>query len=136
MVQSLTKSIGARAILSAALVLAIGCTDNLIGPANQLEVTNVTDSFQWQVTALDNVTQTLSYTWMMTGTVANVNQSAGPSGGTATLRILDNAGVEVYARSLADNGTFDTATGTAGSWTITVTLNDVSGAINFRAQRP
>jgi len=55
----------------------MGCGDaaNLIGPANQLEVTNQADTFQWQVTALDNVTQTVTYTWSMTGTVGFGEQS-------------------------------------------------------------
>ena len=136
MFDTAAKSLGARIIMSVALVLAIGCTDNLIGPDNQLEVSNETDTFQWQVTALDKVTQTLTYTWAMTGTVANVNQSASSSSGSATLRIVDGAGVEVYSRSLAANGTFNTTAGTAGNWTITVTLSDVSGALNFRVEKP
>lgn len=120
----------------AALALATGCGENMIGPDNELEVANETDTFQWQVTALDKVTQTLTYTWAMTGTVANVNQSANPSSGNVTLRILDGAGDEVYSRSLATNGTFETSAGTAGNWTIIVTLSDVSGAVNFRVEKP
>lgn len=122
--------------LLATLLVVAGCSDNVIGPENELEVANQVDTFEWQVTALDDVTQTLSYTWAMTGTVANVNQSAGPSGGTATVRILDDAGIEVYSRSLRDNGTFQTSTGTAGNWTIVVALDDVSGAVNFRVEKP
>ena len=133
---SLARSATARALLSATTLLVIGCSDNVIGPENELEFTNETDTFQWQVTALDGVTQTLTYTWPMTGTVADVNQSASPSGGSATLRIQDDAGVEVYSRSLAENGTFQTTQGSAGNWTITVTLQGVSGAVNFRVQRP
>lgn len=125
-----------RIILAAALLFLNGCADNLIGPDNQLEVANQTDTFEWQVTALDDVTQTLTYAWAMTGTVANVNQSSGPAGGSATLRILDVAGAEVYARSLAENGTFQTSTGAAGNWTIVVTLSGVSGAVNFRVEKP
>lgn len=133
---TLASSATARALLSATMLLVIGCSDNAIGPENELEVANETDTFQWQVTALDKVTQTLTYTWAMTGTVADVNQSANPSGGTATLRIRDSAGVEVFFRSLADNGTFQTSSGTAGNWTVTVTLDGVSGAVNFRVQKP
>lgn len=133
---ALASSPTMRVLLSATMLMVSGCTDNVIGPENELEVTNETDTFQWQVTALDEVTQTLTYTWSMTGTVANVNQSANPSGGTATLRIRDSAGVEVYSRSLAENGTFQTTSGTTGNWTITVTLDGVSGAVNFRVQKP
>lgn len=132
----LARSITTRVLLSATMLLVVGCSDNVIGPENELEVTNATDTFQWQVTALDQVTQTLTYTWSMTGTVADVNQSANPSGGTATLRIQDDAGVEVYSRSLAENGTFQTTAGSAGNWTITVVLDGVTGAVNFRVQKP
>lgn len=133
---STRTSIGRRSVLSAAAFLLIGCAGNVIGPENELEVANQVDTFEWQVTALDGVTQTLTYTWAMTGTVADVNQSAAPSRGTATLRILDDAGTEVHSRSLADNGTFQTSAGAAGNWTITVTLSDVSGAVNFRVEAP
>lgn len=134
---SLLGSNAARTFLAAALLFtAGGCGDNLIGPENQLEVNNEVDTFQWQVTALDKVTQRLSYTWTMTGTVANVDQSAGGAEGSARLRIEDAAGTEVYSRSLREDGTFATSTGTAGDWRITVTLENASGAINFRLQKP
>jgi hypothetical protein len=88
------------------------------------------------VTALSNVTQTLNYTWANSGTVANVNQSGSVGGGSAQLRVKDASGVQVYARSLAENGTFQTTAGTAGNWTVTVTLSEVNGTLNFRLQKP
>ncbi len=128
------------AALTVVAVLALGASGcggtNVIGPANQLEVTNVTDSFEWQVTALDNVSQTLTYAWENTGTVANVNQSSTLSSGTASLRVTDAGGAEVYSRSLAENGTFVTSTGATGTWNVTVTLSDVTGTLNFRLEKP
>ncbi|MHB1193988.1 MAG: hypothetical protein ACYC6F_13180 [Longimicrobiales bacterium] len=118
------------------LVAACGEGANTIGPENQLEVSNAANTFQWQVTALSNVTQTLNYTWANSGTVANVNQSASVGGGSAQLRVTDASGVQVYARSLAENGTFQTTAGTAGNWTVTVTLSEVNGTLNFRLQKP
>ncbi|MDP2858923.1 MAG: hypothetical protein Q8P50_13230 [Bacillota bacterium] len=109
---------------------------NLIGPENQLEVNNTTDTFQWQVSALSGVTQTLTYTWVNNGTIANVNQSSSPSSGSADLRILDAGGAQVYSRGLEGNGTFQTGAGTAGRWTVTVTLIKVNGTLNFRLQKP
>lgn len=126
------------AAIAALLALAIaGCSGtNVIGPENQLEVTNVADNFQWQVTALDKVTQTLTYGWTMTGTTANVNQASVLSGGTALLTVTDADGTEVYSSSLTQNGTFTTTAGTAGAWTITVTLEKATGTLNFRVQKP
>ena len=119
------------------LLVSTACSgDNALGPANQLEVTNVTDNFQLQATSLENVSQTLSYTWNNTGTMANIDQSGVLSSGSATLTIRDGAGVQMYAVSLGETGTFATDEGTAGSWSIRVQLSGASGALNFRAQKP
>jgi len=120
----------------ALLVGACSESTNVIGPGNQLEITNTTDNFQWQVTALSSVTQTLTYTWANTGTTANVNQSSSLGGGSASIRVVDGSGTEVYAKSLATNGTFQTGAGTAGDWKVTVTLDKATGTLNFRLQKP
>ena len=121
------------------LALFVGaCTTsgNVIGPENQLEVNNTPDTFQWQVSALSAVTQTLTYTWVNSGPTANVNQSSSLGGGRADLRITDAGGTEVYSRGLESNGTFQTGTGIAGNWTVTVALSEATGTLNFRLQKP
>jgi hypothetical protein len=105
---------------------------NLIGPGNQLEVANDADRFEWQVTGLENVTQTLAYTWQNTSTSASVNLSSNITSGTATLSVTDANDNEMFSGSLAQNGTFPTSTGTAGNWAITVELVGVDGTLNFR----
>lgn len=107
-----------------------------LGPDNQLQVTNATDSFQWQASAMDNVSQTLNYTWQNTGTMANIDQSGSLTAGSAILTVSDAAGTEVYTRSMGETGSFQTASGTSGMWTIEVTLSGVNGMLNFRAQKP
>jgi hypothetical protein len=82
-----------------------------------------------------NYTNTLQYTWRNTGTVADVNQATTVTAGTITLTVRDAEGTEVYSRSLAENGTFVTASGTAGDWTIRVAFNVASGTLNFRVQK-
>ena len=127
----------ARVAGIAALLIATACSsERVIGPGNQLEVVNQPGTFEWQVTALDAVSQTLTYTWANPGTVANVNQASSLGGGSADVRIRDAAGAEVYARSLAENGTFQTSAGASGSWTVVVTLDRASGALNFRLDTP
>lgn len=118
---------------AAALLLVAACEDSLA--PFEPEIGNATDSFQFQVTALTDVSTTREYEWQHTGTIANVNQSTQLSGGTARLVIRDAAGTEVYRRSLTDNGTFQTSTGAAGRWRIRVELSQASGAVNFRVQR-
>ena len=126
-----------RTLAVLALGAASACSEaNVIGPSNQLQVANQPGTFEWQVTALDQVTQTLTYTWENPGTVANVDQSTSLGSGSATLEVRDDAGTVVYGRSLADNGTYQTSAGAAGSWTVTVTMDGASGALNFRLYTP
>jgi len=118
--------------------LALGACDGgtALGPENQLEVTNQADTFAAQATALDRVSQTLTYAWSMSGPVADVNQSGVVTGGAGTLTILDDDGTEVYSRALAQTGTFQTGAGTPGAWTVRIILNGLSGALNVRVQKP
>lgn len=124
-------------ILVLAAIAFAGCSDaNVIGPTNQLEVANNPGTFEWQVSALDQVTQTLTYSWSNTGTEADVNQASSIGDGEASVRITDASGAEVYSRSLSQNGTFPTLTGTTGTWRITVTLDGATGTLNFRVESP
>ena len=126
-----------HAVLAAGAVALLACGDaaNTIGPGNQLQVTNAADDFQWQVSNLDGVDQTLRYTWSNTGDSASVNQATALTGGTATITIRDAGGAQVYTRSLTDNGTYPTITGATGAWQITVRLSNAKGTINFRVQK-
>jgi hypothetical protein len=126
----------AASLLSSALTLGCGSDVNPIGPSNQPQITNATDSFQFQASNLVRVTQTLTYTWANTGTQANVDQSGVITDGTATLIVRDAAGNQVYNRSLRDTGSFTSTSGTSGSWQIEVRLTDVTGTVNFRVQKP
>lgn len=130
------SSVRAIAVVPLLWVVAACGGANMIGPTNALEVGNTTDTFQWQVSALENVTQTLSYSWHTTGITANVNQATELVSGTAVVRVTDGNGTQVYNRSLAENGTFETDVGVPGMWLIVVELTDVDGTLNFRVQTP
>lgn len=132
----IVKQMRRAAALCASALLFSACASNMLGPENQLELVNESGTFAWQATALESVTQALSYTWSNPSTQANVNQSSSLSSGSASVRITDATGTEVYNRSLTQNGTQQTSSGQSGSWTITVTINGASGAINFRAETP
>jgi hypothetical protein len=56
--------------------------------------------------------------------------------GDATLFIADGAGAQVYQRSLAENGTFTTAAGTAGTWTVRLKFAEASGNATFHITKP
>ena len=120
----------------AGLGLLAGCGNDATAPRFQPEVTNLANSFGFQVTGLDGVTDNVEYTWRNDGTVANVNQSPSGLSGTVSLIILDAAGTQVYSRSLTDNGTFVTTAGTAGNWKVRVQFSAARGSVNFTLQRP
>jgi hypothetical protein len=42
----------------------------------------------------------------------------------------------VYQRSLAENGTFTTAAGTPGAWTVRLKFAEASGDATFHITRP
>ena len=111
------------------------CGDDPLAPFEP-EVANLTDSFQLQATDVTGVTATVQYSWQNTGTMANVNQASVKNAGTAVLTISDAGGTQVYSQDLAANGTFQTTAGTTGGWTVRVVLNDFSGTLNFRAEKP
>ena len=123
-------------LLTGVVLAACGDNANLIGPSNQPQITNATDNFQYQASNLVDVSQVLTYTWANTGTSANVDQSGVVGSGTAVLILKDANGVERYNKSLRETGSFTSATGAAGNWTIEVRLTDVSGTLNFRVQKP
>lgn len=123
--------------LSAVLITTVAaCGDsNVIGPENELEVTSAQDNFQLQVSALDEVSQTLDYSWQNTGTQATIDISQAITSGTALLTITDAAGTVVYQEDIADDSDGQTTVGVAGAWSIRVVLDGVNGTFNFRAQR-
>lgn len=120
------------------LALLAGCSKkntNPFGPF-QPQVTNMPDDFQFQATAVENVTATEQYVWQNTGTSANVNQACAITSGSATLTIFDADTVQVYSQSLTANGTYATSVGTTGNWLIRVQVTNCYGTLNFRAQKP
>jgi len=117
------------------LLFAVGGCGNDSSPGKDLQVTNQADSFQFQVTDTKNYDHTYTYTWANSGTAATINQSSAITGGDATLLLKDNAGTTVYSKSLKQNGTFTSTVGVAGNWSIQVLASNVSGTLNFRAQK-
>lgn len=124
-------------LLSAVLFLSAGCGDsaNLIGPGHQLEVTNAIDQFQFQLTALDGVTDSRRYDWQNTGTRATIDVSQAITGGSAILIIRDANGVVMYEADLAEGGDSTTPEGVPGMWEIEVILTGTTGTFNFRVQK-
>ena len=125
----------ARWWLAAACLALAACSDPVTAPGRDPEIINATDNFQYQISDIRGYSGTQVYTWQHSGTTAKVNQSAAISSGTATLVIRDANGTQVYSRSLADNGTFVSAAGAPGTWTVSVTYTSVDATVNFRVDK-
>lgn len=123
------------AALLVLLIPACGGGNSALNPRFQPEVNNAVDNFQFQSTGVQNVTETLNYTWQNTGTRANVNQACAITSGSAFLHIADAQGANLYSGDLRANGTFTTVAGQTGDWRIQVVLDRVSGTLNFRVQK-
>lgn len=119
----------------AAVALLPACNGTPTSPGVNPEIVNLPDTFAYQVSSIQNFSGTSTYQWQNSGTSANVNLSAEQSGGGALLVVIDANGTEVFSHSLGDNGTFVTATGVAGTWTIRVVYDSFTGTVNFRSEK-
>jgi hypothetical protein len=121
----------------AVLVLGTACDQRVTTPLLfDPQVTVLPNEFTLQATQLDKVTDERVYTWQSDGTAATVSQLPSGLTGVASLFVLDGAGNQVYQHALTDTGTFTTSTGTAGSWSVRVHLEDATGAFSFQLKKP
>jgi hypothetical protein len=129
-----TASRSIRAVALAALALVVACGDGPTAPGIQPQITNLTDAFSYQVSAIQSFTGTYTYTWQNTGTVAKITHASDAGAtGTATLTVKDAAGTQVYSGELVSSGQPLTApAGVAGAWTVKVVYSNYSNTqVNF-----
>ena len=129
-----TSSRSIRAVALAALVMVAACGDGPTAPGIQPQIVNITDSFSYQVSAIQGFTGTYTYTWQNTGTLARITHSSDAGAtGTATVVVRDAAGTQVYSGALVSSGQpMSTPAGVAGAWTINVAYTDYSNTqVNF-----
>jgi hypothetical protein len=124
-----------RTSAAALLVLLLGCSDTPTSPGIEPEIVNAVDSFEYQVSDIQNYSGMASYTWQNTGTAANVDLSSVVTSGSGTLFLVDPQGRVLFERPLATDGSFATEAGNSGEWSIRVLFDSFSGTINFRAQK-
>ena len=126
-----TLSLGFLLIL---LILCGGCNNNSLAPFEP-EIGNNQDSFQFQATHVSNVSTTYVFSWNNSGTRATINHSTTTTKGATLLAIKDATGTTVYSKALVPSLNEPTAVGVAGSWSISLTLTNFSGTLNFRAEK-
>jgi hypothetical protein len=125
----------AIALVASLALSGCGSSKSPTAPGIQPQIVNSPDDFSYQVSSVSNYSGSAPYSWQNTGISANINQSTTVTSGNMTLVITDAAGTQVYSRPLSDNGTFVTADGVAGTWTIRITYTGAGGTVNFRAQK-
>jgi len=136
----MSETKGARFLWTFAVtgtLLVAGCEDSStgIGPENQLEVTNAVDQFQFQLTALEDVSDSRRYDWENTGTQATIDISEAITGGSAILTLRDAGGTVMYETDIAEDMDGTTPVGVSGTWRIEVVLARTTGTFNFRVQK-
>jgi len=125
-----------RVAAVAAIALLAACDTALpTKPSVQPQVINLRNDFAFQAASLVDVSGDLVYDFVNDGTAATVDQSPTLLTGEATLFVLDGSGVQVYQRSLTENGSFATTAGTPGTWTVRVHFANADGGIGFRVQK-
>ena len=134
-----TRSTVAAALCLLAMTISMGCGGSTPPPAPlanfQPEIVNNADNFQFQATAVENVSTVVQYSWSNSGSQASINHSSAVDSGTAVVQLFDDNMVEVYNSALLASGTPATSAGTSGNWRIRVTLTNVYGTLHFRAQK-
>jgi len=129
------KSALRLATLVTVVAIAAACQDSIIkylGPENGEIATVLTDSLRYQATDLDNVTDTRTWNWVMTGSVAAVHHHSFVHHGQGRLTILDNVGDTVYRMvPLEFELENETAVGQPGNWIVNLELFGARGRVDF-----
>lgn len=121
----------AAVVLLAALA---ACADSIVRelePNNDPELVNEPDSLRYTAVDLENVNDKVSFTWINTGTKAAVLHRTFIHHGYGILVIQDGAGVQVDSTILQYELDTETREGTPGDWTVTLTLANARGRVDF-----
>jgi hypothetical protein len=118
------------------ILAVVACSDDTpTSPGAQPRIVNNTDTFEFQVTSMQNYSSVWRYNWTTTGTIADVDQSSVVGGGTVVLRLVDADGTIVYSRNLAQDGSYTSESGATGQWRVEIEMSKCSGTLNFRVQK-
>lgn len=125
----------AYALLVLILIISTHCTTNTLQPKLDPQIVNQTDLFEFKIIDVRSINQQLSYQWQNNGITANIFNGSAITKGTATMKITDEAGIEVLSENLEKSGDFFSSSGESGNWRIELNLIDVSGTVHVRVER-
>ena len=129
-------SLSIRAVTLLALAFVAACSDSPTAPGIQPQITNLANTFSYQVSSIQNFTGTYAYSWQNDGTLARISHASNAGAtGTATLVVRDAAGTQVYSGQLVSSGQpLTTPVGVAGVWSINLVYSNYSNSqVNFSA---
>jgi hypothetical protein len=112
------------------VLLGSGCLDSVVrslGPDNNPQVTNTPEKFEFVATDLRNVNDRITWVWPNPAPKAALRHDSFIHHGYGILVIHDAAGVLVDSTLLELNLDTETAVGTPGNWTLTLTLAAARG---------
>lgn len=136
-VPSLIKS--PVSILALAL-LASGCGgksagSSVLAPQFQPQVVNTPNvAFSLQATGLQGVSDAVAYNWSASSGSIVIHPATTTNSGTITLNIRDAGGTVIYNGAVPASGDITPPSGAPGVWTISLTLSQYTGTINFAVQ--
>lgn len=130
--------IGYRLTLSAlglTLLTAACGSDKVLAPQYQPEVVNTPNvAFSFQATGIQNVSDVVSYNWSVSSGHVIIHPATNTTSGTIVLNIKDAGNAVVYNGTVPASGDITPPAGAAGTWKVTVTLQNYTGTINFAIQ--
>jgi len=136
--RTVSRSSLARAMLMLLVPGSLGCWQDsiaVIGADNHPVLVNVTDTLSYRADGLDNVNQTLTWTWNNSGTTATITftkENLVPHGITQ-LTVTDANGTVVYDLNiqLIWNEVQHTNSGAPGAWTVNLGMFGTTGDLDF-----
>lgn len=130
---SFKSALSALALIT--LMGACGGGGNALAPQFEPQVVNTPNvAFSFQATGLQDISDVVGYTWNASSGSVVIHPATTTSGGSITLNIKDSGGALIYEGNIPPSGDITPPSGAGGAWTITVTLANYSGTINFAVQ--
>jgi hypothetical protein len=130
------------ATIAVGALLVSACNDpiRMVTSENRPQLIDEADTFEYQAFDLDNVHDTLRWTWFNTGIMASVTHHSFIPHGDTLLSVRDADGAVVYQNPLQSPEDSElvksTHVGRPGTWTIELNLYGVDGGrIDFKLAR-
>src|SRR5262245_24422921 len=126
------------ALLWLTIALASACEDPpaVLGPDNNMTLTNQPGLFHFVAHGLDNVIQDTNFTWVSLDSQANVVHNSIVIHGAGAINILDANGVLVSTSSFVYEADSLTRKGAPGNWTIQFQFKGATGKVDVTVETP